>query len=84
MLFDRYVKNSIKGGTRDKRKEKKSAGIRRNGYNRDQKIRNWERFIIQKDNKASLHHFLSISESYSAPPWRELVIIGGFKDTLKV
>ena len=86
MLFDRYVKNSIKGGTRDKRKEKKNTGIRRNVDNRDQRIGNWERFIILEDNKASLAHFLSteISESYSAPPGRELVINGGFKDTLKV
>lgn len=86
VLFDRYVKNSIKGGTRDKRKEKKSTGIRRNVDNRDQRIGNWERFIILEDNKASLAHFLSteISESYSAPPGRELVINGGFKETLKV
>ena len=78
VLFDRYVKNSIKGGTRDKRKEKKSTGIRRNVDNRDQRIGNWERFIILEDNKASLAHFLSteISESYSAPPGRELVING--------
>ena len=59
VLFDRYVKNSIKGGTRDKRKEKKSRGIRRNVDNRDQRIGNWERFIILEDNKASLAHFLS-------------------------
>ncbi|XP_066016091.1 uncharacterized protein, partial [Pocillopora verrucosa] len=39
-----------------------------------------------QDNKASLAHFLSteISESYSAPPGRELVINGGFKEPLKV
>ena len=86
VLFDGYVKNSIKGGTRDKRKEKKSSGIRRNVDNRDQRIGKWERFIILEDNEASLAHFLStqISESYSAPPGRELVINGGFKDTLKV
>ena len=54
--------------------------------NRDQRIGNWERFIILDDNKASLAHFLSteISESYSAPSGRELVINGGFKETLKV
>ena len=40
MLFDIYVKNSIKGGTRDKSKEKKSIGIRRNVENRDQRIGN--------------------------------------------
>ena len=42
VLFDRYVKNSIKGGTRDKRKEKKSTGIRCNVDNRDQRIGNWK------------------------------------------
>ncbi|KAM7425419.1 hypothetical protein ABFA07_023147 [Porites harrisoni] len=40
VLFDIYVKNSIKGGTRDKSKEKKSIGIRRNVENRDQRIGN--------------------------------------------
>ena len=70
MLFDRYVKNSIKGGTRGKRKDKKSTGIRCNVDKRDERIGNWERFIILEDNKASLAHFFSteISESYSAPP----------------
>ena len=54
--------------------------------NRDQRIGNWERFIILEDNKTSLAHFLSteISESYRAPPGRERVINGGFKDTLTV
>ena len=86
VLFDRYVKNSIKGGTRDKRKEKKSTGIRCNVDSRDQRIGNWERCIIIEDKKASLAHFLSteISENYSAPPGRELVISGGFKKPLKV
>ena len=87
MQFDIYVKNSIKGGTRDKRKEKKSIGIRHNVDNRDGRIGNWERFIIIEDNKASLAHILTTeisAESYSAPPGRELVINGGFKDTLKL
>ena len=54
--------------------------------NRDPRIGNWERFIILEDNKASLAHILrtEISESSSAPPGRELVINGGFKDTLKL
>ena len=53
---------------------------------RDQRIGNWERCIIIEDKKASLAHFLSteISENYSVPPGRELVIRGCFKDTLKV
>ena len=39
-----------------------------------------------EDKKTSLAHFLwtEISENYSAPPGQELVISGGFKDTLKV
>ena len=44
LLFDRYVKNSIKEGARDKREEKKRTGIRRNVGNRDQRIENWEEF----------------------------------------
>lgn len=86
VLFDRYVKNSIKGGTRDKRKVKKSKGIRRNVDNRDQGIGNWENFISLEDKEASLAHFHSteILESYSAPPGRDLVINGAFKDTVKV
>ena len=48
VLFDRYVKNSINGETRDKREEKKSTGIRRNVNNRDQRMRNWERFIRER------------------------------------
>ena len=87
VLFGRYVKNSINHeGIRDKRKEKKSTWIGRNVDNRDQRIENLERFIILEDNKASLAHSLltKISESYSASLGRELVINGGFKDTLKV
>ena len=85
MLFDRYVKNSIKGVTRDKGKEMKSTGIRRNVDNRDQRMGNWERFILE-DNMTSLAHLLSteISESSSAPPGQEVLINEDFKDTLKV
>ena len=41
VLFDRYVKNSIKRRTRDKRKEKKSTGIRRNVDN-TLRLENWK------------------------------------------
>ena len=39
-----------------------------------------------EDNKASLVHFLftEMSRSYNAHPRRELVLGGGFSDTLKV
>ena len=41
VLFDRYVKNSIKRRTRDKRKEKKSTGMRRNVDN-TLRLENWK------------------------------------------
>ena len=41
VLFDRYVKNSIKRRTRDKREEKKSTGIRRNVDN-TRRLENWK------------------------------------------
>lgn len=86
VVFDRYLPNSIKGGTRAKRKGGESRGIRRNVESRDQRIGNWERFTVKEDNKPSLAHFLSteISRSYNAHHRRELVLSGGFSDILKV
>lgn len=86
VVFDRYLPNSIKGGTRAKRKGGESRGIRRNVESRDQRIGNWERFTVKEDNKPSLAHFLSteISRSYNAHHRRELVLSGGFNDILKV
>ena len=86
VVFDRYLKNSIKEGTRSKRKGGKSRGIRRNVESREQRIGDWNRFIVLEDNKASLAHFLSteMSQSYNAHPHRELVVSGGFNDILKV
>ena len=60
MVFDRYLPNSIKGVTRAKRKTGKSKGIRRDVASREQRIGNWDRFIVVKENKASLAHFLSL------------------------
>ena len=75
VVFDRYLDNSIKGGTRAKREGGtrakreggtrakreggKKSGIRRNVEKREQKIGKWERFIVVGENKASLANFLS-------------------------
>lgn len=86
VVFDRYVQNSIKGGARAKRKGGKSKGIRRDVESREQRIGNWDRFIIIEENKASLADFLSteMSQRYGTHPRRELVVSGGFKEILKV
>jgi hypothetical protein len=60
IVFDQYLDNSIKGGTRSKRLDGKGKGIRTNVDNRDQKIGKWERFITLGQNKASLANFLCI------------------------
>jgi hypothetical protein len=76
VAFDRYIPNSIKASTRAKRKGGKRKGIRRDVINADQKIGNWDRFVIIEENKASLAHFLStsISQSYIPHPRCELVV----------
>ena len=86
MVFDRYLPNSIKGVTRAKRKKGKSKGIRRNVKSREQRIGNWDRFIVVEENKASLAHFLSteMSQRYRTHPGRELVVSGGFREILNV
>ena len=86
VVFDRYLENSIKGGTRAKRKSGKDKGIKRNVDSRQQKIGNWDRFIILGENKASLVNFLctEISQMYRGHPRKELVLSGGFNDPMKV
>lgn len=86
MVFDRYLPNSIKGVTRAKRKTGKSKGIRRDVASREQRIGNWDRFIVVEENKANLAHFLSTEKSqrYGTHPGRELVVSGGFREILKV
>ena len=53
---------------------------------REQRIGNWDRFIVVEENKASLAHFLSteMSQRYGTHPGRELVVSGGFREILKV
>ena len=85
-VFDRYLPNSIKGVTRAKRKRGKSKGIRRDVESREQRIGNWDRFIVVYENKAILAHFLSteMSQRYGVHPGLELVVSGGFREILNV
>lgn len=87
IVFDRYPEHSIKQTTRDKRKDSKARGVRRNVESRDQKIGSWEKFIVLEENKASLVNFLSedISKRYqSHDSNRELILSGGFHNPLQV
>ena len=85
IVFDRYFDNSIKGGTRTKRKGVKGKGIRRKVESRDQKIGNWDRFVTLDENKASLAHFLctKLPENCKLLSGQELVVSGGFNDPKK-
>ncbi|KAL8559124.1 hypothetical protein ACOMHN_046172 [Nucella lapillus] len=57
LVFDRYIKQTIKSTTRGKRTDGKK-GIRRNVLSRTQAIGKWDRFILLEENKASLANFL--------------------------
>lgn len=80
VVFDRYLENSIKGGTRAKCKSGKEEGIKRNVEFREQNIGNWDRFIIMDEN------FLctELSQTYHGNARNELVLSGGFVDPTKV
>ena len=58
IVFDRYLDNSIKGGTRAKRKGIESKGVKRKVESRDQKVGDSDRFVTVDENKVSLAHFL--------------------------
>lgn len=45
VVFDRYLPNSIKAGTRKKRKGGKGEGIRRNVESQEQRIGDWGRLL---------------------------------------
>ena len=86
MVFERYLTNSIKRVTRAKRKRGKSKVIRRDAESREQRIGNWDRFIVVQENKASLAHFLSteMSHRYGTHPGGEWMVSGGFREILNV
>ncbi|KAK2553495.1 hypothetical protein P5673_025258 [Acropora cervicornis] len=86
-IYGAYIKIKYSlGVTRAKRKTGKSKGIRRDVASREQRIGNWDRFIVVEENKANLAHFLSTEKSqrYGTHPGRELVVSGGFREILKV
>ena len=76
----------MKRVTRAKRKRGKSKVIKRDVENREQRIGNWNRFIVVEENKASHAHFLSteMSQRYGTHPGRERVVSGGFREILDV
>lgn len=81
VVFDRYMKHSIKSGTRKKRTGSKQT-IRRIIQNRDVKLpTNWKGFLGLSENKADLARFLSDELSnIEIEEDTELVVSGGFAD----
>ena len=84
IVFDRYRKETIKGGTRTRR-TKLARPIRRPIESRDVPLpKNWTNFLSLPDNKANLAHFLSEELCIQAPDDKEIVVSGGFRDELAV
>ncbi|KAL8621266.1 hypothetical protein ACOMHN_008091 [Nucella lapillus] len=85
LVFDRYIKQTIKSTTRGKRTDGKK-GIRRNVLSRTHAIGKWDRFILLEENKASLANFLceELAKNFRNEPGKELVLSGGFSDAEKV
>ena len=84
--FDRYVKGSIKSGTRAKRAGAKSKLIRRIIDDPSVPLpANWKSFIDMPENKANLTDFLSSSliEKGKRLEHGEVITAGGFSDELK-
>lgn len=78
VVFDRYLPNSIKHGTRIKR-ARGSKGIRRIIDGRNVKIPdNWTTYISVPENKASLAKFLS-EEMINIVTEGEIITSGGFE-----
>lgn len=86
ILFDRYMKSSIKSGSRDQRTGSIQP-IRRVIDNRDIKLpHNWKRFISLPDNKENLVSFLSQELNMvrdRLPSNSELVIGGGYQNIME-
>lgn len=84
--FETHLLVYIFSGTREKRKNDKVRGVKRNVEDREQKIGNWEKFIILDSDKASLVNFLcsEVSQQYCSAPRKELILGGGFSDVHEV
>jgi hypothetical protein len=90
VIFDRYLEDSIKAGTRTQRTGK-IRPVRRVIDSKDVKLpQNWKQFITLPANKSELASFLSTTLIEKASTLNqlsqdhELVISGGFSDPLKV
>jgi hypothetical protein len=87
VVFDTYIKQSIKASTRNKRSGKKKKPIRRIIDRGDVPLPQvWAQFITLNDNKADLAQFLSqymMQNAKMLPNGCELVIGGGFSDHQK-
>jgi hypothetical protein len=79
VLFDRYEKNSIKAGTRERR-TKTIRPIRRVIENRSVPLpSSWPNFLALPE-RADLVRFLSEHLITNAPPDKVIVVAGGFND----
>ena len=80
VLFDRYEKNSIKAGTRERR-TKTTRPIRRVIENQNVPLpTSWPNFLALPENKADLARFLSEHLITNAPHDKVIVVAGGFND----
>ncbi|KAK4292315.1 hypothetical protein Pmani_034912 [Petrolisthes manimaculis] len=84
IVFDRYQRDSVKAGTRIRRK-KGVAPIRRITDSRDVPLpQEWQGFLHHQDNKADLARFLSEQLANSFPSDKTIVVAGGFLEETQV
>lgn len=84
VVFDQYLKHSIKNRTREKRTGKNSRSVRRIVDSRDVPLPcNWKKFLALPENKSNLAEFLSDELIRQAVSFGscELITAGGFTDT---
>ncbi|KAL8610462.1 hypothetical protein ACOMHN_060382 [Nucella lapillus] len=80
VLFDRYYELSIKGGTRNRRKQG-AVAIRRMIESKDVPLpAKWDNFLAHQENKADLARFLSQQLILKAPNDKTVVAAGGFSN----
>lgn len=84
VVFDRYVEDSIKSGTRQRR-TKTTHPIRRVIENGSVPLpHNWQNFLALPGNKSDLSRFLSKHIVANVPPGTTIVAGGGFLDEREV
>ncbi|KAL8570386.1 hypothetical protein ACOMHN_035804 [Nucella lapillus] len=83
VLFDRYYELSIKGGTRNRRKQG-AVAIRRMIESKDVPLpAKWDNFLAHQENKADLARFLSQQLILKAPNDKTVVAAGGFSNEVR-